>query len=435
MRQTSATSVANNPVQQALTALGFFRPVEDLRLIHSLCSESMRRAGEQGGCLKESSGLRLSTSTDRTLERVLVVDIGGSSTKFALRTSGTQWVSRTQIQNNDLNKGESSDLFIRYCDELFRCCTMAGINGQLNALVVVWSNAAQIIPLSSGDPAAGLTALVKNPETYTKGEFFAPAMVSGRDIGAILLDRAQRAGIHAQSLLVGNDVVLTLKGVKGAHAGVIASTGMNCTLVDNDWIYNSELPSIQRVPGSVLGNVDRTLHGADDRGCPLESIAAGMGLSSTFRAYAAPLRDQGISELATVVASLSEHPGGFTNNELASMARGETTALDRYGLCPHHVPAISKIVECYIQRAATLAGVVTAVTVESQLRVSGSATVALDCAFARPFPAYRTLLEESAQRCAGGAQLTILDAQSVPGISAPIIGAARAADEYSALVG
>ena len=192
-------------------------------------------------CLRERSLMRRA-GTDSVPPRgslSIALDVGGTHTKAALAhfaPSGESWRVLFDIENVDLIGSAPSKLPIEsFCTRVATQCGAAIRQSgytpiAVRSVSVVWSNQIESAPVTK-QGVVGVTGLVNGitAGTYRKSEWFVSGLHDGYDLGTLFLESFQRVGFQPQVFLMGNDTVFTLTALPGAYAGVVASSGGNCT--------------------------------------------------------------------------------------------------------------------------------------------------------------------------------------------------------------
>jgi hypothetical protein len=195
-------------------------------------------------------------------------------------------------------------------------------------------------------------------------------------------------------MVLGNDTLFTLFAVPDAHAGVVMSSGGNCTLVgtgtdDKDELYNSELGGMLMIPAELLSVGDVAF--MKSRGISslsLEELSAGtwfpsMVASHIIEAAVTP----GGEELKQLAEDIQAKRLVVTNRSLSGLLGGTETIFSAY---PETLrSALYPLVAALVGRGAVLAGLLCYLSVVGQLRAGlKNAVVSLDSSMARHFPLY-----------------------------------------------
>ena len=81
------------------------------------------------------------------------------------------------------------------------------------------------------DAPNGNSGRVVDRELYSKEEWFIKDVVNGCDLGKFFCEAFQDIGFHLKNFLIANDTPLTMTSAEACDGGMVASTGLNATLV------------------------------------------------------------------------------------------------------------------------------------------------------------------------------------------------------------
>ncbi len=399
-----------------------------------------------------SSHINLETPS-KFISKSIIIDIGGSSTKVALRVhdeldSIINWILLFE-EPNQAFKSAGSHGFASYCTELARRIVEALTkrimsHADVKALGVVWSNALE----SKLVPAVGVTGLVTRRNEYRKAEWFLEDLKDGDDIGRILIDAFSTHGIKIGKLIVSNDACLTLKALPHANAGVVASTGLNGTLIQTQKengsstkkvICNPELGYNLRIETSYLCEADMIAEFIEaDR---IEYLVGGKFLPKLFASYVCGLATIGfkpLHHLAERLKALGESRFEyFSSSDLYALIYNQASFVQTHAkLEPFSSETLSALAELaseLILRAARLAGLTCYASISNQLEDRSVFTVSLDSRLAREIPIFWEVLQTSLVSLVAPpktVKLALLQPQKADGgsVSVPMLGAAAALD-------
>ena len=310
-------------------------------------------------------------------------------------------------------------------------------------LGLIWSNQVLCVPIETPH-TRGVSGIVQGTKSggYRKGEWFLQGVRDGDDVGALFLRALGKVGWRPSVFLLGNDTVFTLFAISHSTAGVVMSSGGNCTAIgeaggEKGHIINTELGGHLKIPGSLLSDGDRFF--AESRGVSslsLEELAAGTWFPGLVYAHVCaaaqipegeglvPLRDALVSGEVTLnnrmlVASLCE----------ASPDRVPTAILDAGSL-------FTELLTALVLRGGSLAGVLCYLSVASQLaNPIRPVVVALDSSMSRHFPGFYDAATSAFRLlCAGKAAevhlVRPLETRGGSDISVPMQGMARALNTF-----
>jgi hypothetical protein len=428
--------------------LGIDRIGEHLTQLVSMGEQIVSNApiGKAPCCAWDAGSLsrRLSDKPSNPHQTILL-DMGGTHTKVATRDASGAWALLFDHLNDWFEPKRDPSLpllqgFFRVLvHELVAALPSLKTSGLPLRVGVIWSNQIKTKRFSTGS-TTGVTGIVHGFQSggYRKGEWFLKGINNGDDVGALLLAEFTHGGITPEAMVLGNDTLFTLFAVPGAHAGVVMSSGGNCTLVgtserDRDELYNSELGGMFMLPDELLSLGDEEF--AKSRhltSLSLEELSAGNWFPHMVTAHievAATLPEG--SDLAPISAALSKDDSLITNRNLCELLAGDAT---QYAALPtQSIEALKKLVAALTERAALLAGVLTYLSVVSQLRAGEkTAIISLDSSMARYFPGYFATMQSCIARITLAnhhVETTLVQPiQLATGgdISVPLQGAARA---------
>ena len=413
--------------------LGIHRIAENLTQLVTMGEQIVCNAptGKKPCCAWDAGSLsRRISSKPATPHQTILLDMGGTHTKVATKNPDGEWALLFDHLNDWFEPKRDPALpllqgFFRVLIQELVAALPALKTSELPLRVgVIWSNQIKTKRFASGK-TTGVTGIVHGFQSggYRKGEWFLKGINNGDDIGALLLAELTHSGIAPEVLVLGNDTLFTLFAAPGAHAGVVMSSGGNCTLVgtsdtDRDELYNSELGGMFMLPAEMLSLGDEEF--AKSRqltSLSLEELSAGNWFPHLVTAHitmAAKLPEG--SELLPIAAALSNDDHLISNRTLCELLSGDTT-----------------IFATLVERGALLAGVMTYLSVVSQLRAGErNALISLDSSMGRYFPGYFETMKSCIARITlAGHQVatTLVHPIHLPtggDISVPLQGAALA---------
>ncbi len=438
-------------LHQPAGQLGVFNAVESLAEIVRLGEICLRNACYSEGqpaCAWDSSEIPLPDPTlaEKPCAAVLI-DIGGTQTKVGYQDERGELRSlfdhpNTWFQTADPG-GETPAL------EPFLSAVIAEVKKAVPNLArdcslgLIWSNQVQCVAIETPH-TRGVSGIVRGSKSggYRKGEWFLRGIRDGDDVGALFLRAMSRVGWAPKVFLLGNDTVFTLFATPHASAGVVMSSGGNCTVIGDEGrekrhIINTELGGNLKIPDALLSDGDRfcaEMRGVDS--LALEELSAGLWFPTLVYAHvcaAAELADG--AALATLRDALVS--GEVTLNNRMLVAALKDPEAD---IVPEAVrqagTSFSDLLRALIVRGGTLAGALCYLSVVSQLeQPEGPVSVSLDSSMARHFPGFLDALEGTFKRLCSGrkAELKLAHPRSVPGagdISVPMQGMARALSTF-----
>jgi hypothetical protein len=398
-------SVSASPTTTSLDrALGIHRVGENIDQIVLLGEQFVTNAssGTPPCCAWDAGSLsRRTSSTPATAHQTILLDMGGTHTKVATKNSRGEWALLFDHLNDWFEPRRDPSLpllqgFFRVLVQELVTSLPTLQAGELPLRVaVIWSNQIKTKRFSTSK-TTGVTGIVHGYQSggYRKGEWFLKGLHNGEDVGALLLAELTHGGITPEVMALGNDTLLTLFAVPGAHAGVVMSSGGNCTLVgtsesDKDELFNSELGGMFMLPDSILSEGDKQF--AKSRGIALislEELSAGNWFPSMVAAnvVAAGQLPEG-KALQPIAAALSNKSLTMNNRGLCDLLAGSVGIFESFPNAS--VEALRSLTGALVDRAATLAGIMTYLSVVTQLRAGErKVRISLDSSMGRYFPNY-----------------------------------------------
>jgi hypothetical protein len=229
---------------------------------------------------------------------------------------------------------------------------------------------------------------------YGKGEWFLTGLHDGYDIGADFVSAILDSQIHSDHLIISNDTIFTLFAHPGSHAGVVVSSGANCTLVggDDQTVYNSELGGMLAIPASLLTEGDRLF--AQRKGSTelvLEELCAGAWMRDLCLSHIESLTSVNHgSPLVEVYNSIKRGTFACSNATLSELLCEGPAAQDEcIDLSAAARSALCELLGTLTCRAGAFAAVLVYLSVSNQIRGGNTAPViSLDSSMARHFPGF-----------------------------------------------
>jgi len=403
------------------------------------------RASGEPRCAWDSSGLTLSSPTCAEVSNpLLLIDIGGTHTKVAMARNDN--FKLLFDHPNEFFRGETASseaALLTFVRTLFRLISEVAPELTDSSIPVrigvIWSNQISTAPLASSH-LVGTSGLVKgfNSGGYGKGEWFLTGLHDGYDIGADFVSAILNSKITSNLFIISNDTIFTLFAHPGSHAGVVVSSGANCTLVGDDdhTIYNSELGGMLTISASLLTEGDRLF--AQKKGSTelvIEELCAGAWMRDLCLSHIESLtsveRDSPLAQISTAIkgGALS-----YSNATLSKLLREDPAIPSEcIDLSQAARTALSELVGALMYRAGAFAAVLTYLSVSNQIRQGNLAPViSLDSSMARHFPGFYLSVKQHLHcLMPGGAthSLNLIEPvklDSHADIPVPMIGLARA---------
>jgi hypothetical protein len=402
-------SVPATPPTPLAKALGIPRVAEHIDQIVSLGEAYVTNApsGTPPCCAWDAGSLsRQLSAKPTTPHQIILLDVGGTHTKVATKHPSGEWSLLFDHLNDwfeprrDTSLSPLQGFFRVLVHELVASLPSLKTAGLPLRVGVIWSNQIKTKRFSTG-ATTGVTGIVHGYQSggYRKGEWFLKGIQNGDDIGALLLSEFTHGGITPEAMVLGNDTLFTLFAVPGAHAGVVMSSGGNCTLVgtserDRDELYNSELGGMLMLPESVLSEGDMEF--AKNRGLALlslEELSAGNWFPDMVSAnIVAGARLPEGRDLQPISSALTNGSLTINNRSLCDLLGGSHGIFESFST--ESVAALTSLTRALVERAAVLAGVMTYLSVAPQFKAGVKrAIISLDSSMGRYFPRYFDIMK------------------------------------------
>jgi hypothetical protein len=417
-----------------------------------MIANAARGCGEPR-CAWDSSGLALmDRHQTEGPSTILLIDIGGTHTKVALTHEGNEFEFLFDDPNESFRPaGPHDGLALRaFLDTLLCQIAEAAPTLVRNPVPVrvgvIWSNQIRTRPLVTPE-LSGITGIVcgLHGGGYRKGEWFLEGLHDGHDIGQEFQHALDSSGINADVLVIGNDTVFTLFAQPCSHAGVVVSSGANCTLVGAGvggeyTIYNSELGGMLLLPDSMLSRGDRIYSTSrESASIAIEELCGGAWFRDLCISHIEALTEvpEGRA-LLPIRAAIRQGTLSFTNSSLSALLSDNKVIPTEFANYDHSaIETLTALVGALVHRAGALAATIIYLSVCSQIKRGNLApTISLDSSMARHFVGYFTSIEAHLKylmqdvstfslhlvkpiKLAGGAEITV-----------PMVGLARALREY-----
>lgn len=353
-------------------------------------------------CAWDAGSLSRRLSTKPTVpHQAILIDMGGTHTKVAVKHPSGEWSLLFDYLNDWFESKRDSSLpllqgFFRILVQEIAASLPSLTTENLPLRVgVIWSNQIKTKRFTA-DKTTGVTGIVHGYQSggYRKGEWFLKGIKNGDDIGALLLAAFSYVSITPDVMVLGNDTLFTLFAAPGAHAGVVMSSGGNCTLVgtcddDRDELYNSELGGMFMLPSALLSLGDQAF--AKSRkltSLSLEELCAGNWFPHMVTAHittAATLPEG--QTLIPLAAAIQKGELTINNRALCDLIAGDAGIFSAFP--QSSIDSLTPLVVALVTRGAILAGLMTYLSVVPQLRAGERhALISLDSSMARYFPGY-----------------------------------------------
>lgn len=401
-------------------------------------------------------------------EYALLIDIGGTSTKVGIRqvlSPGREhWRLLFELKNIELKEYEySGNKFHAFCSLLAKRIRIyldqAGFpREKLQACGIVWSNAIEnkfyIKPKNLSSEIAAtekcITGIVVQREFYGKGEWFIEDLKNGDDLGEIFEKSFADQGLNFISFLITNDTPLTMKSLTTADSGMVASTGLNGTLLKplSDFVSGSASEKV--ICNAEMGGRfvldDRFFSladfaGAQKKATTVEQITAGRFLPFVFVSHVIELGNDKLDNLKELAKHLTELGEKrffeFRARDLSLLLFDQVFFVARRTKKEYYSAEVLEILrELALQlilRSAKLCAVVALATISNQIEEKDDFLIALDSRLAREIPIFLETMEKTLKEITPAGKkinLNLVEPLAISNgkISVPMLGAARALD-------
>lgn len=445
-------------IKRSLFYDGFSYPKESYKKFVSLAEDMARRTGTNESGPKfacEESFVALSEREAPKNVRVLTIDVGGSHTRVALRETNAQgqekWHFLFDKDNNDLQnhtrKGKGLSMLAAELAELVSVSLKRYTHGtpKLDGLGVVWSNKLKNGALPVKAQTIGVNGAVTGigaGMSYRKGEWWNADLFEGDNVAGAFIDAFAVVGLRPRAFVIGNDTIFTCKAIPGANAGMVASTGANATIVPvgRTMLCNSECGGEFALPSYIF-------HKADDCGpssVRLEDLMAGIGMPSRFAQHIICAAENGVAVLKDlgllICEQVSRETYPITNEDLSKLLiQNEAEAIECFSRVKDQklysadvVLVLREMAKNMALRAGALAAVMAFISISNQTESGRHFKIALDSSQARLLPGYFAKMKESLNEILSERKCwaEILLAEPQGEISVPIMGVARAVDDF-----
>ena len=367
-------------------------------------------------------------SVDPWRPALLLIDVGGTATKVALRRiekKGSEPVWRVLFE--DPNEAFEDRSLPGSSLERFAAAVARRVRQLIEpdceySLGLVWSNGMKSLPLVG----KGISGEIINRDRYMKGEWFVKDAKDGDDLGQLFTAAFASCGFKIDKILAANDTTLTMKALLGADAGMIASTGLNATIVEEatagEMICNAEMGGSFDFPKSWLGAGD--LLAADEPCRIIEHLVAGKFLPMIFTGHIlnGPVRAEVASTVELLESKTNSGYDYYTAADLSKLVDGTGDS-----------EPLKMLATLLYERSAKFAAVLALASIAGQLGQKDNFLIALDSRLARESKFFwETLQKQLSELMPKGktAKLVLVDRLAVLGgqLSVPMIGAAHALD-------
>ncbi len=382
---------------------------------------------------------------------LLIIDVGGTHIRCAVRTTAasgiSEWTLLDDILNNDL-KGTASG---NPLDRMFGALAPVVVTGldrrkikrkAVKGIGLIWSNKLASEPLDpSNGGITGVTGKISGlgaGTSYRKGEWFTEGLKDGDDAGGSCIEAFRHVGISPSAFIIGNDTIETGNAIIGADAGMVASTGANATIIPpgGSFFHNSEAGGNFEIPAGFLPG----LYSPDCSCVKLEDGMAGVGLPGIFSQFIR-ITAAGIPALQKPAAMLSsldepaawkhfrpEDLSALLNEDFAFFSRGKDPVF-----CTDEIFSLfGSLAAEVIDTGGRLAAVLAYISICNQLPERDHFIVALDSTMARTMKGYLVNMEETIDSVLRpqGKSCKIVLIEPIGKISPPMIGAARSVNHF-----
>lgn len=438
------------------TLLGLHLLKEKLPLVTAL-GQTMTKNAEKGDreprCAWDSSGLTLEHSDSPSPVCVnLLIDVGGTHTKAALLDHTLEWRFLLDHSNDWFQDSTPSGELplTQFLRKLFTLITKAApelLKSSYPLRVgVVWSNQMATCPIER-DGCCGISGVVQGAGLggYRKGEWFLAGLNNGDDIGDLFFDALTEAQLRASVLVLGNDTIFTLFATPNAHAGMVVSSGGNCTLLGlnsegRESIYNSEIGGMLILPSEALSRGDLLFAGNRPRNqVALEELCAGKWFADLVAAHvraASELTQH--SDFAPLARKIASNEMSLSNAAISALLSDPNQSIPSLDEIPTASRlALYQLAQALVERGGMLAGVLAYLSIWRPIeRGAKNVTISVDSSMARHMPGFRDAMTHWVNALIPpGTQCELnlvkpFQLHTGDEIPVPMLGVARALKEY-----
>lgn len=437
-------------MKDLLRELGHFRVEDSFAEICESAIAAANSAGTPNGFPALPSFIPVETSSTKR-DYTLVIDIGGTSTKSAIRIckkDSEEWIFLFERMNSDFTcEREGCSCLERFFHGLGqaiqeRLQKLSLSTSSVDACCLVWSNA-QINTVEE-DGSIGAVVTLRE-EGYNKGEWFIRDLKNGDDIGNIFRGSVSEFGFGDKPLIISNDTVLTMKSLDGADAGLINSTGLNGTIIISEdnasplVLCNAELGGNFLLDPSLFSDAD-ILEG-NQKAKTIENLVSGKFVPELFNSHISSLAEKGAKEFTDIAAFLSDL--GEKRYEEFGMKDTSHTFLDPKQFIANRsrpelftesaLSSLQVLSRALISRSAKLAALAAYFTITNRIDQKDTFKIAVDSRLARHIPLYEEIMRKQFQDLiprGKSAEMVLVDPLETSSgrISVPMLGGARATD-------
>jgi|GEM_PF-4749158 len=372
----------------------------------------------------------LSFSNDTNeFEYTLIIDIGGTFTKTALRqykNNTEKWIYLFEVSNlslEDIDLAENS--FTAFCKILSNMVKQKletiGVNFQkVNSLSIIWSNSIKCIK----EKENYINAFVCDKHEYKKGEWFNKEIENDFDLGKSFIDAFNKRSFNIENIVINNDTPFTAKALKGSTAGVVSSTGLNATSMNDGQIFITEIGHCFLIPEDIATTVDK---GSFNNAVTIEELTSGKFLPTLFNNYINFLSSE-FNELSEINNLIQKGEETFRSRDLTLLIMDQEFFLERrknpevYN--PKNLEILKNLsIEIY-KRSAYFTALTCYASVSNQ---EENIKIALDSRLSREVPNYFDIVKEQLDILKENTDIELLSPLKTTNgkISVPMLGAAN----------
>lgn len=410
-------------ITDILKESGFYRMQEQTDALCAQAQEMNRLAGTRSDVpvFEAFPSFIPSKRVQACVSQELVIDIGGTSTKVGLRTctesDGHSWNLLFEKKNDEFRpddeSGRSAHSFKVFVDLLSQAileeARSSGVAVEdIHYCGIIWSNAVT----NRFDPEIGVTGIVASRSKYSKGEWFLRDLKDGDNLGELFTDALHEVGIPLRYLILSNDTVFTMTALPDSDAGMVASTGLNGTIVkelslfgetqkDQDIICNGEIGGRFVIEDSLFSEGDWISDSQKAR--TIEDVTAGRFLPLIFVSHIRLLAENGVTELAPLLKYFESTEVNeweeYRAKDMALLFVDKPFFLERRKNPELYTREVLDILETlshelYV-RSAHLCSIVAYGTIANKIEEGKSFVIALDSRLSREVPLFRDQFNRS----------------------------------------
>jgi hexokinase len=394
-----------------LDAIGLYKVEKNMTLLYSLTDKMVELAGTDS---KEPKFEALNSyipaqANTKTSTMKLIIDIGGTTTKVGLNSSNqAEWLillenKHVVFKDENIKADSLSAYALKVSEKVVEKLNQLKIPiNEINECAVVWSNALESIKLDG----LGISGVVVQREMYRKGEWFMADLENGTELGEKFINAFKESGINIKKFLIANDTPLTMKALTNSHSGMVASTGLNATVVKKlseisnstsaeSVICNAEMGGRFFIADDLIAEGDKIAF--PNEPITIETLSAGGFLGQIFIGSIKALINRNESDLKPFYEQITNNNFELKTEDLTAMIANIDQWKERRAVKINSTEEENKIIElakAIFMRSAKLCALVAYGSVANQLGECNELIVALDSRLGREVPIFLETFNE-----------------------------------------